>query len=192
MNNNILCGILAFQGNVAEHEQALRRLGVASKRVISAEDLLDLTHLIIPGGESTVMSSFFKKSNISGAIQERARANTLKIFGTCAGAILLSQTVISEQPIENLQLIDITISRNAYGSQLHSFENAVKFKPTNEMMNAVFIRAPKITNVGDAVTVLVEHRSQPVLVQQGNVLASTFHPEYLNSPIVHQYFLQSV
>ncbi len=188
--NNICCGILAFQGNVAEHEQALRRLEVASKRVTSAHELSGITHLIIPGGESTVMSAFIKKTGIGHEIQQRVRANTLKVFGTCAGAIMLSSVVISNHPISNMGLIDITISRNAYGSQIHSFEDTIEFLPTREKLNAVFIRAPKITNIGDDVTVLAEYRSEPVIVQQGNVLASVSHPEYLNPPIVHRYFLK--
>lgn len=190
--NNICCGILAFQGDVAEHEDAFRRLGVVSKRVTNAHELLGCTHLIIPGGESTVMSMFFKKTGIGQTIQGRVRDHTLNVFGTCAGAIMLSSAVISNHPISNMGLIDITISRNAYGSQMHSFEDTIEFLPTQEKVNAVFVRAPKIINVGDDVIVLAEYQSEPVLVQQGNVLVSTFHPEYLNPPIVHRYFFEKV
>lgn len=189
--NNTQCGILAFQGDVAEHEQALARLGVKVKRITQMHELAGVTHLIIPGGESTVISAFLKESGMGVAIQERVTSKTLAVFGTCAGAIVLANIVESLKPVESLKLIDISISRNAYGSQINSFEDTVVFQPTNESMTAVFIRAPKIQAVGEGVTILAQHKGIPVLVRQGNILTSTFHPEYLDIPVVHQYFLES-
>ncbi len=183
------CGILAFQGDVAEHEHALARLGVAAQRVIKTEQLDALTHLIIPGGEGTVIAAFLKEIGMGEKIQQRVKAKTLAVFGTCAGAIVLAQSVESQKLIDPLQLIDITVSRNAYGSQIHSFEEDVVFEPTGEQLRAVFIRAPKIVDVGKDVTVLAQREGEPILAQQGNVLVSTFHPEYLEKPIVHQFFI---
>ncbi|MBI5135517.1 pyridoxal 5'-phosphate synthase glutaminase subunit PdxT [Candidatus Uhrbacteria bacterium] len=183
------CGILAFQGDVAEHEHALARLGTTSLRVTDRAQLDALTHLIIPGGESTVITAFLNESGLGVTIQERVRANTLAVMGTCAGAIALASEVGSPKPIDSLKLIDIAISRNAYGSQIYSFEEDVVFTPTGEQIRAVFIRAPKIVTVGDGVAVLANLRGGPILAQQGNVLVSTFHPEYLEKPTVHQFFL---
>jgi len=183
------CGILAFQGDVAEHEQALARLGVKAQRITQTQELVEITHLIIPGGESTVIGAFLKESGMGALIQERVRSKTLAVFGTCAGAIVLANHVESLKPVESLQLIDTTISRNAYGSQINSFEDTITFEPSKEAINAVFIRAPKITGVGEGVTILAEHNGMPVLVRTQNILVSTFHPEYLDAPIIHRYFL---
>ncbi len=187
---NMRCGILAFQGDVAEHEQALARLGVPALRVTQDKQLDSLTHVIIPGGESTVIAAFLEETGMGQHIQERVRERTLSIFGTCAGAIVIAQRVISPRHIEPLNLIDVTILRNAFGAQIHSFEDAIFFGPTKETIIAVFIRAPKIQTVGERATILATLGGSPVLVQQENVLVSTFHPEYLTIPVVHKYFLE--
>ncbi len=186
----IHCGILAFQGDVEEHEAAFLRLGIKADRVLNPEQLAPLTHLVIPGGESTVMSQFLKDSEVKKMIIERVQSGQLSIFGTCAGAILLAKNVQPPEKVENMALIDLDVDRNAYGSQLHSFEEEVKFLPTEEKIQATFIRAPKFTRIGEGVETLASHQNTPILVRQKNVLAGSFHPEYLENPIVHNYFLQ--
>lgn len=190
MNKKIKCGVLAFQGNFAEHLSALEKLGVDGTKINRAEQVTNLTHLIIPGGESTVMSAFFQQTGISEVIHKRVVAKKLKIFGTCAGAILLAKKVISEQKIENLDLIDVTIQRNAYGSQIDSFEAKVNFLPLKKKIRAIFIRPPKVVKTEKNVEILAYHNSTPILLKQDNVLLATFHPEYLIPPIVHEYFLR--
>lgn len=186
----IHCGILAFQGDVEEHEAAFLRLGVKAERILTAEQLENLTHLVIPGGESTVMSQFLKGSDVQKILRERVQTGQLAVFGTCAGAILLSKNVQPSEKIENMGLIDLDVDRNAYGSQLHSFEEEVEFLPEKTAVNAVFIRAPRFTRVGEGVEILAYQNGTPILVQQKNVLATSFHPEYLENPIIHNYFLQ--
>jgi len=116
--------------------------------------------------------------------------NKLKIFGTCAGAILLANHIISDQFAHSLKLIDVTIERNAYGSQIHSFEKTILIKPYQKYITGVFIRAPRIIAYNDeSCSLLAMHQSSPVLIQNNNILLSTFHPEYTVPPIIHDYFL---
>lgn len=182
-------GILAFHGDIEEHQAAITSLGYTSKRIKYWEDLENLTHLIIPGGESTVVTKFFEKTDIDKEIIKRVKNKTLQVYGTCAGAILLANKVSSPVPIRNLGLIEATLSRNAYGSQIHSFETILEFAPTQEHFEAIFIRAPKIISFTDKVKVLCKHQNEPVMLEQENVLISTFHPELIRPAIIHQYFL---
>lgn len=188
MNKKIQCGVLAFQGNFSEHLVALGRLGIRGQKINQANQIEALTHLIIPGGESTVMSVFFRQTGIGQVICRQVLSNKLKIFGTCAGAILLAKKVISAQKIENLGLIDLTMERNAYGSQIHSFETTIDFIPWKKDIKAIFIRPPKILEIGRNVEILAFENSIPVMVKQKNVLLATFHPEYLDPPLIHEFF----
>lgn len=186
-------GILSLQGDVSEHEKALAKLSHESVRVLNADQIKDLTHLILPGGESTTMSLLLREpegQKLKKAVQEQAQSGDLAVFGTCAGAILLASEVISSKPIENMKLIDAKLDRNAYGSQLHSFETLLEFLPSKEQIEGVFIRAPKIASYGEDVEVLIKHQKDPVMLRQGRVLLSTFHPEYNDPPVAHEYFLR--
>ncbi len=191
MNNkkNIIIGILAFHGDIEEHEEAIASLGFSSVRLKYLKDLDNLTHLIVPGGESTVISKFLDKTKLGKAIQKRVQEKTLQIYGTCAGAILLANEVETKYHINNLKLIDAKITRNAYGSQIHSFETELNFLPTNQKFKAVFIRAPKIISHSEKAKVLCEYKKEPVAIEQDNVLISTFHPEIIRTAIIHKYFL---
>lgn len=182
-------GILSLQGDIEEHELALKRLQKESIRIKNLEDLEDLTHLIIPGGESTTMSLFLKDSPLKAAIQQKVQSGELKVFGTCAGAILLAKKVDPPEKVEHMDLMDVDISRNAYGTQMDSFETEIEFLPQKKKIHAVFIRAPKVTGVGESVKILAKDGENPVLLKQGNILLSTFHPEYLEDPVIHEYFL---
>ncbi len=182
-------GVLAFQGDFAEHMAILASLGVARTEVRSLADLQECTHLIIPGGESTVMAKFLLESGVGEKIQERVRDESLAVYGTCAGAILLAKEVTGKHAPKPLGLIDIIIDRNAYGSQVDSFETALKIEGCDHQVPVSFIRAPKITRVGPAVEVVSKHDGNPVLVRSGKILAGTFHPEMRNEKVVHELFL---
>jgi 5'-phosphate synthase pdxT subunit len=168
-------GVLAIQGAFKEHRDMLRSLKVETKEVRTVSDLESLDGLIIPGGESTTILKFLKEGDLYEAIQKSG----LPMFGTCAGVIVLAE----------MGLIDIQVERNAYGRQAESFIEKIKLSSDSESFEGVFIRAPKITSVGADVQILGEFENSPVLVQQGNVLVSTFHPELTDDDRVHKLFL---
>lgn len=184
-----IAGILAIQGDFALHAKMLDRIGHAWRLVKHASDLEGISSLIIPGGESTTMLKFFAGEGLAAAIREFA-AQGKPIFGTCAGAILLAREV-SNPPQETLGLMDVAIERNAYGRQIDS---AVRAGECGELSSApmrmVFIRAPIIRRVGAGVRVLARAEGAPVLVEQENLLAATFHPELTDDESVHRYFLK--
>jgi 5'-phosphate synthase pdxT subunit len=152
-------------------------------------DLHGCEGLIIPGGESTTLTKLIQKCNLYEPIREFTEKHP--IMGTCAGAIMVASTV-DDQRIEPLQLIDIAVTRNAYGRQIDSFITHVDvpFLKGSARFKAVFIRAPKIRNVGSQVEVLLELHGNPIMVQESNVLALTFHPELTSDPRIHKYFLE--
>jgi len=169
----IRVGVLALQGAFIEHVEMLKSLGVKAVEVRTAKDLNGLDGLIIPGGESTTMNLLI------GEIKKNMK--NCPIFGTCAGAILLSQQ----------NLLNIDVERNAYGSQLDSFEDDFQFQGHN--FHGIFIRAPKIIKVGPKVEVLAKNsKDEIVLVREGNYLAATFHPELTEDAIIHKYFIQNL
>lgn len=194
----MVVGVLAFQGDFAEHIDVLTKMRVKTVLVRSLEDLSKVDALIIPGGESTVIGKFLQETGMGKEIVRRVKAGRQKgrtaegslfVYGTCAGAILLARKVKGKNVLRPLGLIDIVVDRNAYGSQADSFEAALKIVGTKEMISVSFIRAPKITHTGRRVTVLAEFGDNPVLIRQGNVLAGTFHPEMRFEPAIHRYFL---
>lgn len=184
-------GVLAFHGDFAEHLDVLNDLGVTAIEVRSLKDLEQADKLIIPGGESTVMAKFLKTSGIDADIIRRVSdaKYPLSVYGTCAGAILLAKRVTGKLAPKTLGLIDIDVERNAYGSQVDSFEATLMIKGISEPVMTSFIRAPVITRVGKDVEILAEHDGKPVLVRQGNVLAGTFHPEVRGQTAIHEMFL---
>lgn len=184
-------GILALQGDFAMHAKMLDRIGAPWKLVKHVRELEEVSGLIMPGGESTTILKFFAANGIGPAIKEFA-ASGKPIFGTCAGAILLAQNVLNP-PQERLGLMDITVERNAYGRQIDSSiqqGNCPEISPHSVEM--VFIRAPIIRRVGDGVHVLGRCGGLPVLVEQGNLLAATFHPELTEDETIHRYFLSKL
>ncbi len=189
MNQSV--GILAVQGDFELHAKMLERIGAPWKLVKHASDLDDIAGLIMPGGESTTMLKFFANEQIGPAILEFAQQGK-PVFGTCAGAILLAKDVLNP-PQAHLGLIDISIERNAYGRQIDS---SVRRGDCPELaaqpIEMVFIRAPIIRRVGDGVRVLGRCDGLPVLVEQGNILAATFHPELTEDETIHRYFLKKV
>lgn len=186
-SKKIVIGVLAIQGDFYEHCQTLKRLGVDYKEVRTLYDLKQTDGLIIPGGESTAIGLALRNNRLKESIQKLAKSS-YPIYGTCAGCILIAKEV--DSPFA-MKLIDITVQRNAYGRQLDSFEAVLQseyFKP----FTGVFIRAPKILSVGEGVKVLLKYHNEPVLVQENNTLAGTFHPELTQSLNVHKYFIEIV
>jgi 5'-phosphate synthase pdxT subunit len=205
-------GVLAIQGSFPLHLRSLERLGVSGRRVRKPEDLHGLSGLILPGGESTVMSLLMRQYGLFEPIRELGRGG-LPMFGTCAGAILLGH---GEGPPPRLELAPVELSRNAYGAQVDSFTAELKLKLSSAPFHGVFIRAPKIVRVGyeadgaaaasggptsrrpasgrpasgkiAPADVLGRHEDTPVLVEAGNFLLSTFHPELTDDLRVHGHF----
>jgi len=167
----------------------LQSLDVETVLVKRPEDLLSCVGLIIPGGESTTQTKLIDTCNLYEPI--RQFADKYPIMGTCAGAIMVSSTV-DDPRVKPLKLIDISICRNAYGRQIDSFTTHVdmEFLHNSKKFRTVFIRAPKIRNVGSHVEILMELQGSPIMVQEDNVLALTFHPELTDDPRIHQYFLE--
>lgn len=181
-------GVLAIQGDFAAHGRMLEKLGARWGEVRRPEQLAEVSGLILPGGESTTMVKFLQEEGLIDPLKEFARRGG-SFFGTCAGAILLAREV-TNPPQPSLELIDISVQRNAYGRQVDSFIDSISsvaFGPPP--LETVYIRAPIITRVGQGVEVLAEHGGRPVLVQQGRYLVATFHPELTSDRRVHQHFL---
>ncbi|BCW96202.1 MAG: pyridoxal 5'-phosphate synthase glutaminase subunit PdxT [Fimbriimonadales bacterium] len=184
-------GVLALQGDFAEHRAMLARMGVDSREVRKVDDLNGVDALIIPGGESTTIGKLMARYGLDAAIRARAQQG-MPIYGTCAGLILLAKDIEgSDQP--RLGLMDIAVVRNAFGRQIESFEADIPFAPTpDQPVRGVFIRAPIISRVGAGVQVLSAFDNKIVAVQQGNLLATAFHPELTDDTRVHRYFLTLV
>ncbi|MCA8959866.1 MAG: pyridoxal 5'-phosphate synthase glutaminase subunit PdxT [Planctomycetes bacterium] len=185
-------GVLALQGSVAPHCAHFRSLGHDVAEVRLPRQLEGVTHLVIPGGESTTLAKLLRFYELWDPIATRAREGSLAIFGTCAGAILLGRT--SPTPPPRFGLLDIEIDRNAYGRQIDSFVAPVDSDEFDDL-EGVFIRAPRIRACGPDVEVLARLRSadgstEPVLVACGRLMAATFHPELTRSDSVHSRFLQ--
>ena len=169
-----------MQGNFREHASMLRRLGAEAIEVRKPEQLDDLDDLIVPGGESTAIARLVRLYGLEEAI----RAFERPLFGTCAGMILLDR--------RHLGLLDLEVSRNAYGRQVASFEANFPLKDEEKPLRGVFIRAPRVTDVGEGVEVLAELDGDPVLLRQGRFLVSSFHPELTDDTRVHRRFLDLV
>lgn len=185
-------GVLALQGAFIEHENVLARLGVQPVEVRLPEHLAGLDGLIIPGGESTTVGLLAQKRGLLEPLREFARSGR-PLWGTCAGMILMAKEVVDgvpDQPL--LKLMDITVRRNAFGRQLDSFEADLTVPVLGDPpFHAVFIRAPVIERVGAGVDVLAAlDDGTAVAVQQGNLLATAFHPELTRDERFHRYFLQ--
>ena len=190
---DLTIGVLGFQGSFPLHLEALARLGVASRRVVKPDALEGLNGLVLPGGESTVLSLLAQEYKLFEPLQKLA-GDGLPMFGTCAGAILLGR---GTQP-PRLEVAPVQVRRNAYGSQLESFTAALNLTPFTEPFHGVFIRAPilevapEMVEPGEspmAPQVLGVHSDHPVLIQCGNVLLSTFHPELTTDDRLHRYFV---
>lgn len=181
-------GVLALQGDFREHAAMLEALGVTVSEVRLREQLEGLAGLIIPGGESTTIGRLMRLYGFDQALRSFNGA----LFGTCAGMIVLARETSDGVP-DQLQLgaIDLTVRRNGYGRQVASFESEVELLD-GTTTPGVFIRAPKIVTIGNDVETLGYLRGEPVLVREGSVLASAFHPELSQDRRIHELFLELV
>lgn len=189
MADHYVVGVLALQGAFAKHIEMLQKLGIATKEVRRPEDLNDCDALIIPGGESSVILRQIRFIEFENALKKFSTQNP--IFGTCAGCILMSKDVIGGS-VQPFNLIDVQVERNAFGRQAESFQTDIELNLAGEhsrRIPAIFIRAPRIRSYGPDIKVLARYEDEPVLVQQGIHLASTFHPELTGNTTIHRYFL---
>src|SRR5271163_3796914 len=168
-------GIVAIQGDYDAHAKVLERLGVSYTFVRTAADLAGLAGVILPGGESTTHLKVMTEEGLFDALKKFAAADGA-FYGTCAGAILLAREVHGP-PQASLGLLDASVLRNGYGRQLASDVHVVQTKLRDEPIEMVFIRAPIFETIGPKVKILAEFGGRPILVREGNILASTFHPE---------------
>lgn len=181
-------GILAVQGDYEAHASALKRAGADAVFIRTVADMQGIYALILPGGESSTQLQFLQEEKLDKAIKDFAH-NGGAILGTCAGAILLAREVHGP-PQKSLNLLDVAIERNAYGRQLASHVTQEPSKLSDRPLEMVFIRAPIIEKLGKKVDVLAESEGHPVLVQQGRILAATFHPELTSDCTIHEYLLR--
>ena len=173
-------GVLAVQGNFREHVAMLRRLGADAVEVRKPEQLQGLDGLVIPGGESTTFTRLMRLYGLDEAVREFAGP----LLGTCAGMIVLDR--------RHLGAVDIDVDRNAYGRQVASFEADLALVGEAEPLRGVFIRAPRVREVGPEVEVLAELDGEPVLLREGRVIVASFHPELTDDTRVHERFLDLV
>lgn len=177
-------GVLALQGDFEAHAKILAGLGAEAREVRVPADLAGLDALVMPGGESTVMTLGIEREGLGEPLREFAGRGT-PILGTCAGMIMLDR--------DHLDILDILAQRNAFGRQLRSFEADLDVTDVpGGPVHAVFIRAPWVADVGDGVEVLADIDGHPVAVRQGNVIAVSFHPELTGEPRLHRLLLDLI
>ena len=199
-------GVLGIQGSFALHMRSLHQLGIASRLVRKPEDLEGLRGLILPGGESTVMSRLMRKYELFDPVRELGREG-MPMFGTCAGAILLGH---GEGSPVRLELVPVELERNSYGTQIDSFTAGLDLEPFDRPFHGIFIRAPRIVSldaradatasrpnetpvrrvIGGDPAVLAQHDGSPVLVSWKHFLLATFHPELTDDLRLHRYFVE--
>jgi 5'-phosphate synthase pdxT subunit len=182
----VKAGVLALQGDFREHARVLAAAGATPVEVRTPDELSHVDCLAIPGGESTTISKLARSAGLVEPIVERARAG-MPILGTCAGMIVMAARVIGLEPL--LGLVDITVERNAYGRQVDSFEADLDVDGVDHPVRGVFIRAPMVTKVGAGVRVLSEHEGRAVVLEQGNLVVASFHPELVGETRLHEYLL---
>nr|WP_314316480.1 pyridoxal 5'-phosphate synthase glutaminase subunit PdxT [Kocuria rhizophila] len=191
-----MVGVLALQGGVVEHVRAVESLGARAVKVRASEDLHGIDALILPGGESSTVDRLCRTFGLFEPLQQAIRSG-LPTLGTCAGLIMLSSGIEDPAPgQQSLGVLDASVSRNAFGSQVASAEvdlpwlgppsNAVK---PGDHLKAAFIRAPEVTRYGEGVEVLAKHGDAVVAVRQGSILGISFHPELMGDTTLHRLLL---
>jgi 5'-phosphate synthase pdxT subunit len=184
-------GVVAIQGDFERHQLILEKLQIEHIPVRNVDQLKQCDALIIPGGESTTILKLLKASKLSHSIKKFAQKKA--IMGTCAGLIVLANKV-HNPPMESLQLLDVEVTRNAYGRQIDSFIGDIRIsldEHTNDF-EGVFIRAPKIIKVGQGIKSIGFHGKEVVMVENSHILAATFHPELTNDTSIHEHFANKV
>jgi len=184
---NITIGILGLQGAFQKHQQLLEKLSVPTIIVRYPAQLKQCDGLIIPGGESTTMTKLIRQMELFEPIADFSKP----IFGTCAGAILLSDN--SNDPrIDNFGKVPVTTIRNAYGRQVESFIQNITLDYNNTTFPAVFIRAPKFKNLDNSIEVLASLNDKPIFLKYKNIILTSFHPELTDDTRIHQYFIDII
>jgi 5'-phosphate synthase pdxT subunit len=185
----VKAGVLALQGDFREHARVFGELGASPVEVRTPNDLAQVDALAIPGGESTTISKLARSAGLVEPIVERAEGG-MPILGTCAGMIVMAKRVDRLEPL--LSLVDIAVRRNAYGRQVDSFEADLDVEGVSHPVRGVFIRAPIVEEVGEGVRVLAEYEERPIVLEQGNLVVASFHPELVGETGLHGYLLGKV
>ena len=182
-------GVLGLQGDVREHVRALELAGATPVVVRRADEVAEVDGLILPGGESTTIGKLLDRFGLLAPIAERAGGG-MPLYGTCAGMILMASEIVGPQGAPwRLGVMDVSVRRNGYGRQTESFETDLDVGSLEEPFRGVFIRAPVVERVGQGVEVLATWDGRPVLVRQGRMLASSFHPEMTGDARIHALFV---
>lgn len=180
-------GILGFQGAIIEHQQHIEKAGHEAVIVRYPEELNDLQGIILPGGESTTMGKLLVRTGMLEPLKVKIKQG-LPVWGTCAGMILLAKELVND-PVTHLAVMDITVKRNAYGTQIDSFDTFVNIPEISSgMLPLVFIRAPYIVRIGEGVRSLCRIDDHIVAARERNMLVTSFHPELSDSSSFHEYF----
>lgn len=186
----IKVGVLALQGAVREHVQAIKACGAEAVVIKKKEQLANVVGLVMPGGESTAIRRLIDKYDFMNELKEFAQAGK-PMFGTCAGLILLARNVVGyDEP--HIGVMDVTVERNSFGRQRESFEANLTISGIAENYNAVFIRAPHIVNAGENVEILAKHHERIVMAREGNLLGCSFHPELTEDYRITAYFIEMI
>ena len=186
-------GVLALQGDVREHINALIACGVDAVPVRRESEIQTIDALVLPGGESTTIAQLSEVFGIYDLLKERI-ATGMPVYGSCAGMILLATEILDAKVGQkSFGGLDISVRRNAFGRQVDSFESDIEFADgSQELIRAIFIRAPWVEKIGDGVQVLASIDSHPVAVRSGTALATSFHPELTGDHRIHRYFIEHV
>ncbi|HEY3780991.1 MAG TPA: pyridoxal 5'-phosphate synthase glutaminase subunit PdxT [Fimbriimonadaceae bacterium] len=182
-------GVLAIQGDYVEHIEMLRRCdpSLDIREIRTPEELAEVDRVIVPGGESTTVGLLMERYGLGNALKQRAKQG-MPIWGTCMGMIVMAHEIVGKEQY-TLDLLDITVERNAFGAQVNSFEDEVSIEGLKEPVTGVFIRAPIVTRVGKGVQELAKYHGKVVAVRHGNLIGTSFHPELTEDDRVHRWFL---
>ena len=184
-------GVVAVQGDFEKHLEALRRCGLdlsALVEIRTPEELDGVDRAILPGGESTTVGLLMQRYGLGEALKSRVAAG-MPLWGTCMGMILMAKEIDGRPEQFSLGVLDVGVERNAFGAQVHSFEEELEVKGLEGPLTAVFIRAPVVTRLGKGVEALAEHEGKVVAVRQGKLLGTSFHPELTEDLRMHRMFL---
>lgn len=194
-------GILSLQGAIEEHERSIKNaadkldIKIEIKRVIVPSEIDDIDGLVMPGGESSAMILIGSKNGMLDAVNSKIKEG-LPVFGTCAGAILLSKIVRRDQNSDSKEgafpFLNVEILRNGYGRQIDSFITMLDLQDEEEAFEGVFIRAPRIRKIGEKVHSYVNLKNDPVFIREGNIIVTTFHPELTGDSRIHELFLKLI
>lgn len=183
-------GVLAMQGAIKEHLHMLQLAGAEAVTIKKPEQLREIDGIIIPGGESTTIGKLMRTYGFIEPLMEFS-SQKKPIFGTCAGLIIIAKEIVGQEET-HLGLMNMVVRRNAFGRQKESFEADLDVKGIDNLVRAVFIRAPIIEEVGEDVEVLASYKEQIVCARQGHLLTASFHPELTEDFSMHAYFLEMV